>query len=118
MTTVLAPVIRTDADHAVVLARIEALWGSPEATPAGDELSVLIDLAHAFEQRRYHRTATTGRDLLIALMEEHELGQADLPEVGPQPIVSFILAGTRPINARMALALADRFHLTADAFLR
>jgi HTH-type transcriptional regulator/antitoxin HigA len=55
--------------------------------------------------------------LLAYLMDQHGLSQSQVPEVGAQSVVSAILAGRRRINGRMALALAQRFRLPAEAFL-
>ena len=55
--------------------------------------------------------------MLAHLMEEHGLTQSQVPEIGPQSLVSAILSGRRSINARMARALAVRFKVPGDAFL-
>ena len=52
------------------------------------------------------------------LIEQHGLKQADLAdEVGTQSVVSEILNGHRHINARQAKALAQRFGVSASAFI-
>jgi transcriptional regulator with XRE-family HTH domain len=55
--------------------------------------------------------------VLAYLMESHQLRQADLPEVGNQPVVSQVLSGKRRLNARQIAALARRFNVSADVFL-
>ena len=55
--------------------------------------------------------------LLKFLMEQHDLSQGDLPEVGSQGVVSEILRGKRELNVRQIQALSRRFHLPGDAFL-
>ena len=42
-------------------------------------------------------------------MEEHDLTQSDLPEVGSQGVVSEILGGKRALNVRQIRALSERF---------
>jgi HTH-type transcriptional regulator/antitoxin HigA len=42
--------IRTEADHAAALAKIECLWGAKPGTPEGDALDILATLVEAFEQ--------------------------------------------------------------------
>ena len=51
----------------------------------------------------------SGVDVLRYLMEEHDLRQSDLPEVGSQGVVSEILGGKRELNVRQIRALAERF---------
>lgn len=49
-------------------------------------------------------------------MEQHQLKQADLPEVGNQSVVSQILSGTRQLNVRQIHSLAKRFKVPAGVF--
>ncbi|MBA3683794.1 MAG: helix-turn-helix domain-containing protein [Planctomycetes bacterium] len=116
-TAVTVHPIRTVADHRAALTRIEELWGARRGTPEGDELDVLLDLVHAFEERRYEMPWGKAHDIVRHLMEANGLTQGDLPEIGPQSAVSAILAGKRQLNLRMIKALAKRFHLPADAFI-
>jgi HTH-type transcriptional regulator/antitoxin HigA len=44
--------IRTDEDHRLALAEIEACWGAPEGTEEGDKLDVLLALVDIYEARR------------------------------------------------------------------
>jgi HTH-type transcriptional regulator / antitoxin HigA len=116
-TAVTVHPIRTIADHRAALARIEALWNSRRSTPEGDELDVLLDLVHAYEERRYAMPPGTAREVLRHLIDANGLTQGDLPEIGPQSAVSAILSGKRGLNLRMIKALAKRFHVSADAFI-
>ena len=50
-------------------------------------------------------------------MEQHDLSQNDLPEVGTQGAVSEILRGKRQLNLRQITALAERFGVSPAAFL-
>ena len=43
--------IRTEADYAAALARIEELMDAEQGSPEGDELDVLADLVEAYESR-------------------------------------------------------------------
>jgi HTH-type transcriptional regulator/antitoxin HigA len=44
-------------------------------------------------------------------MDQYELSQSDLPELGSQGIVSEILNGKRNINLRQIKALSQRFNI-------
>jgi antitoxin component HigA of HigAB toxin-antitoxin module len=45
--------VRTDDDHRAALAEIEACWGTPEDTEAGDKLDVLLALVDIYEAKRW-----------------------------------------------------------------
>jgi HTH-type transcriptional regulator/antitoxin HigA len=50
-------------------------------------------------------------------MEEHDLTQSDLPEIGSQGVVSEILAGKRDLNVRQIAQLAERFGVSPVVFM-
>ena len=117
-TTVAIHPIHTDADLSAALARIETLMGADAGTPASDELEILTDLVHAYEERRHPAPGRNPRRVLLTLMEANNLAQSDLPEVGSQGVVSEILAGRRELNVRQIRALAKRFRVSPAAFVR
>ena len=43
------------------------------------------------------------------IMQEHQLRQSDLPEIGTQGVVSEVMAGKRELNTRQIRKLAERF---------
>lgn len=51
-------------------------------------------------------------------MEEHNLRQSDLPEIGSQGVVSEILNGKRQLNVAQIKALSKRFKVSPAAFLQ
>lgn len=53
---------------------------------------------------------------LAFLIDSHQLNQKDLPEIGPQSVVSEILSGKRQINLLQASALARRFGVPMEVF--
>jgi HTH-type transcriptional regulator/antitoxin HigA len=59
----------------------------------------------------------TGAALVRFLMDQHELRQADLPEIGPQSVVSEILSGRRELTLTHIRGLAKRFNLNPATFL-
>ncbi|MFX6250459.1 helix-turn-helix domain-containing protein [Acinetobacter baumannii] len=50
-------------------------------------------------------------------MEQHQLTQSDLPEIGSQGVVSEILRGKRDLNLRQVKALAERFGVGPAVFI-
>lgn len=55
-------------------------------------------------------------DVLKFLMNEHDLSQSDLPEIGSQSLVSKILKGERKLTADQIGRLAGRFHVSPAVF--
>ena len=50
-------------------------------------------------------------------MEEHELAQSDMPEIGSQGVLSEILSGKRDLNVRQIAQLATRFGVSPALFM-
>ena len=51
------------------------------------------------------------------LMEEHNLKQSDLKELGSQGVVSEILNGKRQLNIRQIKTLSERFNVSPAVFI-
>ena len=56
-------------------------------------------------------------DCLKYLMEEHNIKQTDLKELGSQGVVSEILNRKRRLNIRQIKALSQRFHVSPSVFI-
>jgi HTH-type transcriptional regulator / antitoxin HigA len=111
--------IRTDADHALALARIEKLIDAEFGTAEGDELDVLTDLVELYEEK----TLKLGQPSPIAAikfrMEQGELSVRDLiPLIGSRAKVSEVLAGKRDITMPMARALHEHLGIPAGVLLQ
>lgn len=87
------------------------------AHPMYEFLDTLGTLIHAYEEKHVPIPQATGAGVLQYLMEEHELRQSDLPEVGSQGVVSEILNGKRELNVRQIRLLAQRFHVSPAVFI-
>ena len=79
-----------------------------------ETLSVLIE---AYDAEHHALADASGIEVLKSLIEEHDLTQADLPEIGSQGVVSEVLRGKRELNVRQIQKLAARFHISPAAFL-
>jgi len=68
----------------------------------------------AFEARAMGQPA----DLVIlrVLMDQHDLGTADLPEIGSKSMVSRVLSGERSLNKKHIQALSTRFNIDPGLF--
>lgn len=114
--------IRNDRDFARMKRLMETLLnevGDDESHPVADFLDVVSSLVGQYENKSFGlELKAPPKDVLRALMEEHDLKQSDLRlEVGTQGVVSEILRGERNINIRQAKALAKRFGVSPLVFL-
>ena len=85
--------------------------GTNERHPLYGLLDTLGTLIHAYEEEHHPMPKACGADARRFLLEEHNLKQSDLPEVGSQGVVSEILNGKRDLNTGQIRALARRFPL-------
>jgi HTH-type transcriptional regulator/antitoxin HigA len=107
-----------DYDRAVEqLNELLDLVGTNEDHPMYEYLDTLGTLIYAYEETHYVMPPASGAEVLRYLMEEHDLRQSDLPEVGSQGVVSEILNGKRELNLRQIRALAQRFHVSPAVFI-
>ena len=117
--------VRTETDYQRAVELVEAILDQTRNSPARENaehpLANLLDLLSAavreYEADHYALPASSPRDVLRFLMDQHALTQSDLPEIGSQGVVSEILAGRRTLNARQIAALSKRFGISADAFI-
>ena len=112
--------IRSEADYdRAVLALNELLdeVGADDQHPLYDLLDTLGTVITAYEAEHVKLPDVRGSEVLAHLMAEHDLRQADLPEVGSQGVVSEILSGKRELNVRQIRALAGRFGVSAAVFV-
>lgn len=119
--------IRDDAYYEEALALIENLLEEAEDSP-DDPLNAVIELlGHAietyenrneelaaFEQHALAQPADLA--MLRVLMAQHQLGTADLPEIGSKSMVSRVLSGERALNKNHITALSRRFHIDPGLF--
>ena len=53
---------------------------------------------------------------LRVIMDQHNLGTADLPEIGSKSMVSRVLSGERSLSKKHIAALSDRFNINPSLF--
>ncbi len=113
--------IRSDAEYDRMVVFMNGLLdsvGDDEQHPLADLLALAGQLIEDFEHTRYAIPEALPHEVLRYLMNQHGLTQTDLgAEVGGQSVVSEILSGKRPINARQAKAMAERFGVPGGVFL-
>jgi HTH-type transcriptional regulator/antitoxin HigA len=90
--------------------------GDNEQHPLASLLDTVGILVANYEQEHYALPASSPQEVLAYLLEEHQLTQSQLPEVGSQGVVSEILNGKRELNKRQIQALAKRFGVSPEVF--
>jgi HTH-type transcriptional regulator / antitoxin HigA len=114
--------IRTDKDHKAALAEIEACWGAPEGSEAGDRLDVLLALVEIYEAKRWPME-TAKRfdpiDILNYAIDELGHSQAELGELlHSRSRASEILSRRRPLTVDMIHKIAEAWKIPADLLVR
>lgn len=80
-------------------------------------IDTLGTLIKEYEDRNIPEPQANGIDALRYLMEEHNLKQSDLSEIGSQGVVSEILNGKRELNLRQVKLLSQRFSVSPNVFI-
>lgn len=117
--TDIAP-IRNQTHYRRMVKTLEALLeitGVDESHPLMELVDIVGDLVENYESTHDSLPVTTGLDALKFLIEQHNLKQTDLPEIGSQGVVSEVLAGKRELNVRQIRALAQRFSVSPATFI-
>lgn len=112
--------VRNEKEYNAAVKRLNELLdeiGINEKHPLYSLLDTLGTLIYVYEEEHYPMPEASGIDVLRFLMEEHNLTQSDLPEVGSQGVVSEILNGKRELNVRQIRALAEKFNVSAAVFV-
>lgn len=112
--------IRDERDHAAAVERLDSLLreiGDDEQHPLYGLLDTLGTLIHAYEEEHVSVPEASGPEVLEYLMEEHDLGPGDLPELGGAGDVGAILAKERELHVGQIRALAERFGVSPAVFI-
>jgi HTH-type transcriptional regulator / antitoxin HigA len=118
--------ITSEDENERALAIVQDLMAIAPRSPEEDSLlELLVQLIERFEEEHYsfELDASEGelanpRSILLHLMEEHNLKQADLVGViGSRGVVSEVVNGKREISKAQAAALAKLFHVDVGLFI-
>jgi HTH-type transcriptional regulator/antitoxin HigA len=88
-----------------------------EEHPLANLMDVLGVLIETYEDEHIPEPESDPISILKYFMEEYNLKQKDLPELGSQGVVSEILNGKRELNLRQMKALSQRFNVPASVFV-
>jgi HTH-type transcriptional regulator/antitoxin HigA len=111
--------IKTERDYKRAVALLDYLLdivGENERHPLFGLLEVLGMLIEHYEEDHVKIRDASPVEVLRFLMEEHDLTQSDLPEIGSQGVVSEILHGKRKLNTHQIKAVSERFGVSPAAF--
>jgi HTH-type transcriptional regulator/antitoxin HigA len=88
-----------------------------EIHPLAKMMDVISVLVEDYEDKHILEPEGDPISVLKYFMEEYELKQADLLELGSQGVVSEILNGKRDLNLRQIRALSERFKVPLSVFI-
>lgn len=112
--------INSEQDYDLAVERLNYLIDlvrDNEAHPLYGLLDTLGILIEAYDREHYQIEDSPPLEILAFLMNEHNLSQGDLPEIGSQGVVSEIFSGKRELNLRHIKALAKRFNVSPLTFI-
>ena len=90
--------------------------GPAKRHPLLDLFELASELIRIYEHEHFPVPDAKPQALLAYLMEQHQLKQSELPEIGNQSVISQILSGARQLNVRQINSLAKRFKVPAGIF--
>jgi HTH-type transcriptional regulator/antitoxin HigA len=110
-----AKAYQKDASHDEALCAIESLWGSPEGTPKGDRLEVLLSLVEAYDPI----DAPDPVGAIRFRLEQQGLdSRALIGVIGSRSRVHEVMRGDRALSLAMIRRLHERFGIPAEALIR
>jgi HTH-type transcriptional regulator/antitoxin HigA len=114
-------VIETEGENEAALAIVEALMEKGDDGRNHEEdaiLDLLVTLIEQFEKKEYRLPEGTPLNALKYLVEANGLKAVELePIFGSRGRVSDVLSGRRDISKEQAKRLAERFNVSAAAFI-
>lgn len=111
--------IKSEAEHAAALARIDALWSARPGTPEGEELELWVHLVEAYEEAHHAIPLPDPVAAIRFRMEQQGLKPADLvPYIGSKSKVSEVLNGRRPLSLTMIRNLHAGLGIPAEVLLQ
>ena len=126
LTKYLPMPITSEDDNERALEVVQNLMAIKNRSPEEEDslLEMLVQLIERFEDEHYafdtasHGDLATPRSILLHLMEEHDLKQADFVGIiGSRGVVSEVVNGKRDISKAQASALALLFHVDIGLFI-
>ena len=112
--------IRNEREYNAAIKRLNDLLdevGDDDKHPLYSQLDTLGTLIQVYEEEHEPMPESSGLEVLRYLMEEHQLVQSNITEIGSQGVVSEVLSGKRELNVRQIRELAKRFNVSPGVFI-
>jgi HTH-type transcriptional regulator/antitoxin HigA len=110
--------IKNEAQYDAALAEIERLWGSPEQTPAGDRLDVLLVLVESYEAQHHPIAPPDPVEAIKFRMEQMNLTRKDLePLIGSRARVAEVINRRRSLSLPMIRRLHKALHIPLESLI-
>jgi HTH-type transcriptional regulator / antitoxin HigA len=103
---------------ASLLDQVLRLTKYEEEHPLNIIVDALSELIAAYDAEHGGVPQASPPEVLKFLMEQHDLKQSDMKEIGSQGVVSEVLSGRRQLNSRQIKALAKRFNVSPSVFFQ
>ena len=111
--------IKTEADYAAALNKIDRLMDAKPDTPEGDRLDVLTTLVEAWEEKHHQIEDPDPIEAILHRMEALGLARKDLePMIGSRARVSEVLSRKRPLTINMIRKLNKEMRIPAEVLIR
>ena len=112
--------IRNESEYDRAIERLNALIdevGTDEDNPLYELLDTLGIVIHTYEEKYYPIPDSNGVEMMHFLMEEHQLGLADIPEIGTPEMILAILNGEQDLTVKHLKSLSARFQVSPAIFI-
>jgi HTH-type transcriptional regulator/antitoxin HigA len=111
-------IIKTEAEHAEAMARIEQIFVAKPGTPEGEELELLTMLVEQFERQAFPIGLPDPVSAIKFRMSQQGLKNKDLiPFIGSASKVSEVLSGQRNLSLTMIRNLVKGLGLPAEVLI-
>jgi HTH-type transcriptional regulator/antitoxin HigA len=91
--------------------------GAEEGSPYGAMIIAMGEVIADYEDLNKQHLDVTPIKMLRFLMQQHQLTESDIPEIGSEFTVTEILCGKRELNVLQIKDLAERFHVPTVVFI-
>src|ERR1700735_3892848 len=110
-------IVDGDAELARANALVAALWDSSNPSDLA-RLDAQARLISAYERREWPLRATTTRDVLAHLMDQHGVTRAEMAKLlGGAARFREVMAGKKSVGFATVKRLRERFGVSADVFV-
>src|SRR5687768_12255838 len=109
-------IIKNEDQYDAALAEIEKLWGSPENTPAGDRLDLLLVLVESYEARHFPTAPPDPVEAIKFYMEQMNLTRKDLESfIGSRARVAEVINRRRSLSLPMIRKLHKELNIPLES---